>query len=467
MKYYDLNGVEFKTDDDVEDQEFLDWLGEKWDEVSTFFAGEPVQPPIYSDASGQFEQVREQAPLVTEEATRPLEPYITGGMARDVIVGSEMLARNLAGQRVDTSEDIAAATAGIGVTGAGSTAFSKPTPGVARQFLGPKAPQYDKEVAEVVKKRLDVGEDPTRLFNETGYFKGIDGEIRKYEPNTTFIKKPGLVGKLFEDEAFLKGVGDRSFSIKSVLPPDDPMVKGYGKFLNKTKVKFEYDPTMPASSSGYITPYKDGSFEITVRSGNPHQAKVAIIHEMQHLVQNVEGYKGVGASEEMFKRGYPTAYDIAEPKGLVLLMKKFDLTWDEKAPATENLQFWLKEIKAGKTDVPEKLIPVVEEQIKKEMKHLTQVYRARHPMRRYETNAGEVEARIAEDWAAAPTHPGVPFDDVSIAMSKRNYPVLDPNRTITRDDIHFDRYDLGKNLDEMEGFGSIIDRVPEGFLKGK
>ena len=177
MKYYDLNGVEFEADDDVDDQEFLEWLDEKWDDVATFFAGEPVQPPVYSDASGQFEQVREQAPLATEELTRSWEPYITGGAARDFLVGSELVARNLAGQRRDAPEDFAGATAAIGVTGSGSTAFSKPTPGVMRSWYGPKDASITEKAAMKKARTLELeGKTKEEIYDETGWWKGEEGE---------------------------------------------------------------------------------------------------------------------------------------------------------------------------------------------------------------------------------------------------------------------------------------------------
>jgi hypothetical protein len=425
------NDIELEFDDDVPEEEGLAWYEEAANSVKDFFVGEPVQPPIYSDASGQFEQVRKQAPLVTEEATRSWEPYITGEMARDVIVGSEMLARNLAGQRVDTSEDIAAATAGVGVTGAGSTAFSKPTPGVVRQFIGSKGADFDKMARNTASYMEIEGKTPLEIFQKTNTFRGTDGEWRQYKSNADFLINEGKIDKVFADKAFREQGKVFEGKVKDVMPTNDPLIANYPHLKDYT-VKIVYDPYSPKGHPSGA--FHEAEKVIEINAVDPYDAKIALVHEGQHGIQYAQDWTIGTAPANFYSRHIRTKDIPTETKTkLNAVAGKAGYKWDEKLPPKENLQNLRDEFK----DYVKNIIRVkgvkaatkLTEDLKflnKQIEEFDAMLEAKPTARRrYLTNMGEADARLAEVTAIEVPEGKHPMEFLDVPANELHKDILD------------------------------------------
>ena len=414
--------------DDAQDDEIVSFLSDLGDSISTYFMGEPVQPPVYSDVGGSFQQVREQAPLVTEEATRSWEPYITGGAARDFVVGSEFLARNLAGQRIDAPEDIAGAMAATGVTGAATQFPAKTTPGTLRSWIGIKDAGLKAKHAQKKARDLDAqGKSKEEIYDETGWWKDEEGNWLTEQFNTDFFKsKDTAVDKLFEravpgEEITVKG--------KDVFPKGTP---AYRTFKN-AEITLKYDPSLE-SSEGYIRASANADKTKIYMAGSAvNNMKSALLHETGHGWQKRMGGTA-GTSPSYFYDPHVSVKDLSDKNFFKGLSNQVMYNWNSKLDPIENLKLlkaksysWLERQGANPEEGKAK---EVLQKIDKEIDSLGNIKESA-PVRymRYHENYGEANAR------SQATRENKEF----IGRPQKQYPWEETDA----DNIHFDAEDVG------------------------
>ena len=134
------------------------------------------------------------------------------------------------------------------------------------------------------------GVDPETVRKETGWFKGYDGEWRfeiddsQAEWNLDSAKPDPK--RLFE-------FGERIFKLTDLLNHPD-LYKAYPQLKKVTVWENPY-----ASTGGYVVGKNTETF--TVKSlADTNINKDILIHEIQHLIQNIEGFS-TGASVDQFE----------------------------------------------------------------------------------------------------------------------------------------------------------------------
>lgn len=211
-------------------------------------------------------------------------------------------------------------TAGIlgggGVASRGTGAF-KYDPNTVNIFAGQRAAARLSGKRENMAKAaamFDAGVNEGTIYNETGVFKGADGKLR-YEIRddastiNTDVSKPAV----FLDD-FL----------------DHPELFETYPSLGGVRVRFEDD------TSGYLGSYLPNADEIRLKTGRtPEETRSTLLHEIQHAVQNREGFSG-GSNLSM---SLDQAADFAnkvltstEAKALAYNSQSFNQLYDQLGP---------------------------------------------------------------------------------------------------------------------------------------
>lgn len=210
----------------------------------------------------------------------------------------------------------------------GSTAAEES--GQRFSYAGELARTADKETLERANQMLERGASAENIFRETGWFKGADGQWRfeiddsKMETDTKWglLRNPDArrYNMLFEKaylydnataedlqelqilEGNLKGVRKSPYYLDEIVK-HDALFEAYPA-LRDVKVRFEAN-----------TGNKEGSYhpeenEFVLRTGlklEPEKLKSTLIHEIQHAIQEQEGFArgaSIGYWDEMIQGGY-------------------------------------------------------------------------------------------------------------------------------------------------------------------
>lgn len=171
--------------------------------------------------------------------------------------------------------------AGLGALGA-----LPMVPNLAGMFIGKGAKTWDAVNASRAMDMEKSGIDPRKIWSETGNWKGPDGAWRQEIP---------------DNEAFYRGSKAAESSFVSDIFPHPELSRAYPKF----------DGTRVTES-----PHPGGQFdEIT---GNitvgPTDANSTMLHELQHAIQQREGWQGGGAPSHF--------YDPAFERNAISYLKK-------------------------------------------------------------------------------------------------------------------------------------------------
>ncbi len=197
-------------------------------------------------------------------------------------------------------------------------------------YAGELARTADKETLEQAKQMEESGASAENIFRETGWFKGADGQWRfeiddsKMETDTKWglLRNPDArrYNMLFEKaylydnataedlqelqilEGNLKGVRKSPYYLDEIVK-HDALFEAYPA-LRDVKVRFEAN-----------TGNKEGSYhpeenEFVLRTGlklEPEKLKSTLIHEIQHAIQEQEGFArgaSIGYWDEMIQGGY-------------------------------------------------------------------------------------------------------------------------------------------------------------------
>lgn len=177
-----------------------------------------------------------------------------------------------------------------------------PEAGVLRRdiFIGPKSQTWNKAAAEEAMKLEKAGVKPEEIWKRTGTFRAPDKKLRQeisdqamrlkhefgYKPRTGLQR---FFGKKEEGDQFGK-VGE--------LIENYPLTESYPNIA-------EYGAQVGKAAGEYP---QRGVFEprtkrLAARRTGEEGVLDTLTHELQHAVQNLEGFSGGTNLEEMVKRG--------------------------------------------------------------------------------------------------------------------------------------------------------------------
>ena len=212
----------------------------------------------------------------------------------------------------DNTADILATTAGAGLLGAGLTQSE----GAEASFLGEvsKLGASRSDLKGMAEKMLSEGVDPQLIWKNTGWeFNVGDGKWRTELPNTeTKINLPTepterITDRRYAIEEFLDDPEllsqyDRGVQfLENDINLDDPFDSLYGSRLRSplSNVKVVFNPNIEAGGAAYNS-FTD-TIEMPVNVSAPKEDRGAFLHELQHAIQEREGFSTGSSPDRMQK----------------------------------------------------------------------------------------------------------------------------------------------------------------------
>lgn len=185
----------------------------------------------------------------------------------------------------------AATEAAMALMGRGVAA---PTAGAAGIFGGKLAKTANLDKLAQAERMIGKNQDRGMVRQLTGWHQGPDGEFRFEIPDEhsrmMYPQAQGPAGTLFQHQ---------------------PLYQAYPA-LRDIPMASEINKHFPDNTGSWNL----GTGLLQLSSQNKHQANLGAVHEMQHAVQNIEGFTPgttVGAYEEMFKQ-HPELAAQVHPK---------------------------------------------------------------------------------------------------------------------------------------------------------
>lgn len=261
------------------------------------------------------------------------------------------------------------------------------------QFAGPQAATADAVVLDSAKARIEAGEDAEAVRQATGWFKGVDGKWRfEISDADAKLKKP------------YPSKGQRWGDVwLSQLPAGSTL----GKMLDHPALFAAY-PSLAdipvTTKKGMGASYSVASRQIDLGEDVPmYDALSILLHEIQHGIQNIEGFASGGS-----ERGMTDAYlkDRARLEDLKYKLQR------EENKAGDEARYASDELKAAATAWADSQgewyqSAPIDEKVKDYLLSQDQLYAEWYkehaqlaygkgkldPRQRYKRLAGEVEAR--------------------------------------------------------------------------
>ncbi|HHV49075.1 MAG TPA: hypothetical protein GXX56_08980 [Rhodocyclaceae bacterium] len=170
--------------------------------------------------------------------------------------------------------------------------FDPNDPNILHQFAGQRAQGADLHALDTAKQRIAAGENPETVRRDTGWFKGNDGKWR-YEISDADAKFTGKDN--LEQAAEADPYKLAELPLGDVL--DHPaLFAAYPKLRNITVA---YEATSAAGGDLYFgASYNSTDNTISLGNGLDNAQQLsALLHEIQHGIQNIEGFATGGSLE--------------------------------------------------------------------------------------------------------------------------------------------------------------------------
>jgi len=281
----------------------------------------------------------------------------------------------------DTPKEFFPGQGGVPSIYQGSVSTLDPLGGI---YGGERAVGANVGLLEKAKKWMhgvrDVGKLGEATRKRTGWFKGMDKKWRFEIDDSKANFTKGFtdhVAESYMDIGFDAGV-----RIGDVI--DHPELFNAYPNLKNIPVKLEYN-IWKKPSGGSFSPKG-----IEVRYKDISEVKPVLIHEIQHAVQEIEGFAKGGSPEGMKFQGVIPSRLVGEANQLLTLSERHDIPIDE---ILKNPPEYLKDIK-------EESVYLAKEgraRVDAEMKAVQEALDPTYGYNRYKRLAGEIEARDAAD----------------------------------------------------------------------
>lgn len=166
-------------------------------------------------------------------------------------------------------------------------------------FIGPKARTWNREAAEQAARLLEGGASPEDVWRQTGTWRGPDGMLRQEISDEamritgplTLRGEPrgGVAGQIIDNPELYRAYPElRRFGVTTRTPED---------------LHFPSGALLPA-----VPGKRDASIFIVART--PEQAENIAAHEMQHAVQDIEGFAPGGSPRTARDEYYRLAGEV-------------------------------------------------------------------------------------------------------------------------------------------------------------
>lgn len=182
-------------------------------------------------------------------------------------------------------------TLGALLNGVGMLPF---VPALGGMFIGKGAKTWDAIAHEKALNMAKAGEDPRKIWAETGNWKGPDGNWRQEIP---------------DNSAVLDAPTKKDFS---GIPTSRTETNKFVRFIPEHEAYDAYPKLQFIDTEAAITPITGGNYMPSINGGrefihaagyNENDLKKTLIHEMQHAIQNREGFARGGTPLESERNG--------------------------------------------------------------------------------------------------------------------------------------------------------------------
>jgi hypothetical protein len=177
-------------------------------------------------------------------------------------------------------------------------------------FIGSKSRAWDKDAAELAKKLDKKGESAEAIWEKTGTFKSPDGKWRQEISDQNIELRSENIGRDREGNPIFLPVTEGNASRVMAHPE---LYDAY-PFLKKVNTEIGIKPKTAGSAE-----YGDEGRFIEAYGPTDEEIKSALVHEMQHQVQNREGMAAgsgfISGDEKDFQR-YLRAAGEAEARAV-------------------------------------------------------------------------------------------------------------------------------------------------------
>ena len=211
-------------------------------------------------------------------------------------VGQALAARDVErARRADDPAGMAMASMGAVPGGRLAGLLKRYDPTRAEIFIGKNAKTWDAPAAQKAQELEKAGFTPEAIWRKTGTFRGPEGELRQEIPDAMAFKP--TVGT---PEA-----NTRFWNVnEAVLHP--AMRKAYPEMMEETLTTIERKPFAESGFYQAKVPRTDETVgldpELYVAARDRGSIKSILAHELQHAVQEAEGF-AKGGSPRMFEKG--------------------------------------------------------------------------------------------------------------------------------------------------------------------
>lgn len=255
--------------------------------------------------------------------TRPeLQEYVQGVLgdgfgveivpAKDISAGSAVKVVKL-GRFNNLQSAVTSAAVGTGLLGASEESDASIVGSLSQLGAGRQ------DLLGMAKKMANEGMDRDRIWWRTGWELGADGQWKTELPNTkTKINIPeieegrqyyaGTIADIVDDPELLSQyeTGGRKPTVRDM----DSQIEEYGSrgtYGPLGDIEFIIDRNMPANQGfhreGHFNSNEEWQPEVIVISGksSPAEQRATVLHELQHAIQDREGFASGGAARNFEK----------------------------------------------------------------------------------------------------------------------------------------------------------------------
>lgn len=208
---------------------------------------------------------------------------------------------------------VGAATGGLGV---------RPTPGQLNMFAGRKGAEALARVGNdlqlrklnVAESMLDRGIHPEEVFAKTGWFQGVDGQMR-FEISDDLARLGKNTEHYDPDTPLTKNIMQVSRPRTSAGSIDHSPTNGVplSSVLDHPELYHVYPELANIQTSPEIWPGLAGSFDpntkkLRIGMGTESQMTSTGLHEIQHAIQRLEGFAGGDNPDRHLFPGFHKSY---------------------------------------------------------------------------------------------------------------------------------------------------------------
>jgi len=280
-------------------------------------------------------------------------------------------------------------------------------------FMGDMSKTWNKEAAERAAAMEKAGADPRAIWQETGTFKSADGKWRQ-EIDDSAAKMSGALDEAWISEAYKRGGVDEVKRLADYVPPylQDGKREVGDVFSHRQLTEaypwatqnrtYKLDAANPKIGEGSYNP---NTGLVSMSRANEPTARSVMLHELQHAVQDAQGFARGGNASEFVGLGQSREAAINE--------------WPFLEQARRKLSDAAKQGKGAVLKLPDGMEMVPREEVGKRMAELDALLMD-NPAEKYRRLAGEAEARAVQSrmgMTAAERRAKFPLDSYDVPLN--------------------------------------------------